>query len=246
MVGAIYLIGYVPIEAIQQEGRAVNQNILIVVVVMLVAFFLCCLLYYFNQRQQSKVRREREAERELHSKQLAEALQAAQIASKSKTTFLSNMSHDIRTPMNAILGFTTLLAKDADNPVKVREYTRKITASGQHLLSLINDVLDVSKIESGKVVLTIGEFTLNSLVSSVDAIIRPMANARSQNFDVSVTGIKHEYLVGDETRINQILINLLSNAVKYTPKGGNIWFRIIGLEASMNISVLKWRMTDMG
>lgn len=228
--GEIYLIGYVPIEAIQQEGRAVNQNILIVVVVMLVAFFLCCLLYYFNQRQQSKVRREREAERELHSKQLAEALQAAQIASKSKTTFLSNMSHDIRTPMNAILGFTTLLAKDADNPVKVREYTRKITASGQHLLSLINDVLDVSKIESGKVVLTIGEFTLNSLVSSVDAIIRPMANARSQNFDVSVTGIKHEYLVGDETRINQILINLLSNAVKYTPKGGNIWFRIIGLE----------------
>lgn len=227
--GGIYLIGYVPIEAIQQEGKAVNQNIMIVVLVMLVAFFLCCLLYYFNQRQQNRVRREREMEREIHNKQLAEALQAAQIASKSKTTFLSNMSHDIRTPMNAILGFTTLLAKDADNPVRVREYTKKITASGQHLLSLINDVLDVSKIESGKVVLTIGEFTLNNLVSSVDAIIRPMANARDQNFDVTVIGIKHEYLVGDETRINQILINLLSNAVKYTPKGGNIWFRLIGL-----------------
>ena len=228
--GSIYLIGYVPIEAIQQEGRTVNQNIIIVVTVMLAAFFLCCLLYSINQRQQNKVWREREAEREIHNQRLAEALQAAQIASNSKTTFLSNMSHDIRTPMNAVLGFTTLLAKDADDPVKVREYTKKITASGQHLLSLINDVLDVSKIESGKVVLTIDEFTLNDLVSSVDAIIRPMAQARGQSFHVEVTGIKHEYLMGDETRINQILINLLSNSVKYTPEGGSIWFRIIGLK----------------
>ncbi|MDE6815610.1 MAG: response regulator [Lachnospiraceae bacterium] len=227
--GAIYLIGYVPIEAIQQEGTAVNQNILVVVAVTLIAFFLCCLLYYFNHRQQERSRKEREEERELHNRQLSEALKAAQVASSSKTTFLSNMSHDIRTPMNAILGFTTLLTKDADNPVKVREYTRKITASGQHLLSLINDVLDVSKIESGKVVLTIGEFTLNDLISSVDAIIRPMANARKQSFNVTVTDVKHEYLVGDETRLNQILINLLSNAVKYTQEGGNIWFRIIEL-----------------
>lgn len=228
--GTIYLIGYVPIEAIQQEGATVNQNIFIVVAVMLIAFFLCCVLYYLNQRQQNKIREEREKEREIHNKQLAEALQAAQIASNSKTTFLSNMSHDIRTPMNAVIGFTTLLAKDAENPDKVREYTKKIMASGQHLLSLINDILDVSKIESGKVVLTVEEFTLNDLVSSVDAIIRPMAHAREQKFFVEVTGIKHEHLLGDETRINQILINLLSNAVKYTPKGGNIWFRIIGLK----------------
>lgn len=228
--GTIYLVGYVPIEAIQQEGATVNHNIYIVVAVMLIAFFLCCILYYLNQRQQNKIREEREKEREIHNKQLAEALQAAQIASKSKTTFLSNMSHDIRTPMNAVLGFTTLLAKDAENPDKVREYTKKIMASGQHLLSLINDILDVSKIESGKVVLAVEEFTLNDLVSSVDAIIRPMAQAREQKFFVEVTGIKHEHLLGDETRINQILINLLSNAVKYTPKCGNIWFRIIGLK----------------
>ena len=227
--GSIYLIGYVPIEAIQQEGKAVNQNIYTVVMVMLAAFLICCVLVYRNQRQQIKLRQERESEREIHSRQLAEALQAAQVASRSKTMFLSNMSHDIRTPMNAILGFTTLLAKDADNPAKVKEYTAKITASGRHLLSLINDVLDVSKIESGKVVLTIGDFTLSDLVSSVDAIIRPMAKERNQSFDVSVTDIKHEYLIGDETRINQILINLLSNAVKYTPEGGHIWFRIIGL-----------------
>ncbi len=228
--GTLYLIGYVPIEAIQQEGRTVNQNILIVVAVMMIAFFLCCLLYYLNQRQQNKIRKEREAEREIHDRQLAEALQTAQAASHSKTMFLSNMSHDIRTPMNAVLGFTTLLEKDAENPEKVREYTKKIMASGQHLLGLINDVLDVSKIESGKVVLAIEEFTLNDLVSSVDAIIRPMANMKEQMFSIEVTNIEHEYLQGDETRINQILINLLSNAVKYTPQGGNIWFRIIGLK----------------
>ncbi len=226
--GTLYLIGYVPVEAIQQEGNSVNQNILIVVVAMLAAFFLCCVIYFLNQRQQNKIREERERERELYNKQLAEALQAAQIASNSKTMFLSNMSHDIRTPMNAVIGFTTLLAKDADNPEKVRAYTKKIMASGQHLLSLINDILDVSKIESGKVVLSVEEFTLNDLVSSVDAIIRPMAAAKQQRFHVEVTNVVHEYLLGDETRINQILINLLSNAVKYTQEGGNIWFRIIG------------------
>ncbi len=228
--GAIYLIGYVPVEAIQQEGKSVNRNILVVVVVMLTAFVLCCSLYFFNQRQQEKLRKEQEAEREVHNRQLAEALQAAQIASNSKTMFLSNMSHDIRTPMNAVLGFTALLARDAQNPEKVRDYTKKIMASGQHLLSLINDILDISKIESGKVVLAIEEFTLNDLVSSVDAIIRPMAKAKSQNFHVEVRGIRHEYLMGDETRINQILINLLSNAIKYTPEEGSIWFRIIGLK----------------
>lgn len=228
--GTLYLIGYVPIEAIQQEGRTVNQNIFIVVAVMLVAFFLCCLLYYLNQRQQNKIRKEREKEREVHNRKLAEALQAAQAASNSKTMFLSNMSHDIRTPMNAVLGFATLLEKDAENPGKVREYTRKIMSSGQHLLGLINDILDVSKIESGKVVLTAGEFTLNDLVSSVDAIIRPMAAAKEQMFHVEVKNIAHEYLLGDETRINQILINLLSNAVKYTQQKGNIWLRIIGLK----------------
>ena len=227
--GTIFLVGYVPVEAIQQEGRTVNQNIVLVVAAMLGAFFLCVLLYYISWRQQERVRKEREEERRHHSQQLAQALRAAQIASESKTTFLSNMSHDIRTPMNAVLGFTTLLSKDAGDPAKVREYTKKITASGQHLLSLINDILDVSKIESGKVVLTFDQFALSDVVTSVDAIIQPMARDRRQDFHVEVSGIRHEFLAGDETRINQILINLLSNAVKYTPEGGHIWLRIIGL-----------------
>ncbi len=227
--GTIFLVGYVPVEAIQQEGRTVNHNIATVVISLLAAFSLCIVVYYLNWRQQDKVRQEREAERRLHAQQLSEALRAAQIASESKTTFLSNMSHDIRTPMNAVLGFTTLLARDAEDPAKVREYTKKITASGQHLLSLINDVLDVSKIESGKVVLNPERFALNDVISSVDAIIQPMAKAKGQEFHQEMTGLRHEYLVGDETRINQILINLLSNAVKYTPEGGKIWLRIIGL-----------------
>ncbi len=228
--GTIYLVGYVPVEAIQQEGKTVNQNIMIVVASLLTAFFLCIALYYRNWKQQDKLRQEQEQERKIHNCQLSAALQAAQIASESKTMFLSNMSHDIRTPMNAVLGFTTLLDRDAENPAKVREYTKKITASGQHLLSLINDILDVSKIESGKVALNLEKFDLNDVVSSVDAIIQPMAKARKQSFHLEVSGIRHEYLVGDETRINQILINLLSNAVKYTPEGGQIWFRIIGLK----------------
>ncbi len=226
--GAVYLIGYVLIQAIQQEGDAVNQNIYIVVIVMLVAFFCCCTLYLFFERQHDKIRKERESERELYNSQLKEALQAAQIANHSKTMFLSNMSHDIRTPMNAILGFATLLAKDADSPDKVREYTKKIAASGQHLLGLINDVLDISKIESGKVILTIGEFALNEMISSIDAMIRPAAKARNQEFSITVIGIKHERLLGDETRFSQILINILSNAVKYTQEGGKICLRIIG------------------
>lgn len=245
--GTLFLTGYVPIEAIQREGKAVSQSIFIVVAVMLAAFMLCCVLYYFNHRQQNRLRAEREAERELHNRQLAEALQAAQLASSSKTTFLSNMSHDIRTPMNAVLGFTTLLERDAGNPEKVREYTKKITASGQHLLSLINDVLDVSKIESGKVVLNLAEFALNDMVSSIDAIIRPMAAARSQKFTVEVKDIKHEYLIGDETRINQVLINLLSNAVKYTPEGGNISLRIIGLrQRSSQFEHIRIEVEDNG
>ena len=245
--GTIFLVGYVPVEAIQREEQTVSHNILIVVGSMLTAFFLCIVLYYLNWRQQDKIRKEQETERKLHNQQLAEALQAAQIASESKTTFLSNMSHDIRTPMNAVLGFTTLLATDAENPDKVREYTKKIMASGQHLLSLINDILDVSKIESGKVVLNYERFSLKDVISSVEAIIQPMAKARGQEFSMEVTGIRHEYLVGDETRLNQILLNLLSNAVKYTPEGGHIWFRLMDLkQRSSQYAYIRIEVEDNG
>jgi len=160
---------------------------------------------------------------------LKDALSTAVAANSAKSNFLSNMSHDIRTPMNAIVGLCTLLTKDAENPDRVREHTKKIAASSQHLLGLINDVLDMSKIESGKTTLNISEINLAELVNEIVTIIHPQAKAKSQEFDVSVTDMRNEHVLGDKLRINQILINLLSNAVKYTQVGGHILLRITQL-----------------
>ncbi len=157
---------------------------------------------------------------------LQEALTAARSANKAKSNFLSNMSHDIRTPMNAIVGFSVLLEKDADNPEKVRDYTRKITASSQHLLSLINDVLDMSKIESGKTSLNVDRFSLPELLDELNIILLPQAKAKNQTFEIHVEGAPPKQLLGDRLRLNQILINLLSNAIKYTPDGGRIEFMV--------------------
>lgn len=205
-----------------------------VLVILAVTAVLCLvaaavsIVYARNQRRICNNRTDQLKEQEEKVRQMEDALAAAESANHAKSMFLSNMSHDIRTPMNAIIGFSALLMRDAENPVKVREYTRKVTASSHHLLSLINDVLDISKIESGKMVLNISEFELADTVSAVDTVIRPQTNARKQTFDVHVSGLQHEQLIGDETRINQMLINLLSNAVKYTQEGGHIELRVTG------------------
>ncbi len=153
---------------------------------------------------------------------LRDALAIAKTANESKSVVLSNMSHDIRTPMNAIVGFAALLQRDAGNPEKVREYTRKITSSSQHLLGLINDVLDMSKIESGKTTLNLSVVSLAELVEELGAMMQPQAKAKHQQFKIDVYDIYNEEILGDRLRINQILINILSNAIKYTPEGGRI------------------------
>ena len=153
---------------------------------------------------------------------LAEALRMAQVASRAKSAFLSNVSHDIRTPMNAIVGFLTLMQNEADNPAMVREYAQRIDAASRHLLGLINDVLDMNKIESGSATLNISELNVAEIIDEINTIIRPQAKARRQHFEISVSPIACERLRGDKLRINQILINLLSNAVKYTQEGGHI------------------------
>lgn len=150
------------------------------------------------------------------------ALEIAEEASQSKSTFLSSMSHDIRTPMNAIIGFSFLLGRDADKPDKVRAYTRKITSSGHHLLGLINDVLDMSKIESGKATLNLSEENIAEIVEGIDTIVRPQMKAKGHTFHVQVRDVRHEDVTVDKLRLNQILLNLLSNAAKYTPDGGEV------------------------
>ncbi len=178
---------------------------------------------------------------------LEQALEIAKVANESKSMFLSNMSHDIRTPMNAIVGLSALLQKDADNPEKVRNYTRKITASSQLLLGLINDVLDMSKIESGKTTLNISEITLAEIVEELGTIIRPQAKAKHQEFEITVNNVVSEHLLGDKLRINQVLINILSNAVKYTPNGGTIDMSVQQFpHTSKNYAKFRFTIKDNG
>lgn len=153
-------------------------------------------------------------------------------ASKAKSDFLANMSHDIRTPMNAIVGITRLMAHDKRDPEKMDAYIQKVQLSSQHLLSLINDVLDMSKIESSDVTLNREPVSLAEQVGQVESIVRPQTDDREQTLSVRVHGISHEYLLGDAVRLRQIFINLLSNAVKYTPNGGHIAFDLEELASS--------------
>ena len=191
--------------------------------------------------------KERAAMQEQHNVQLQEALSIAREANEAKTTFLSNMSHDIRTPMNAVIGFSTLLAKEPDNSVKVREYTRKIGAASNHLLGLINDILDISKIESGKMSLRQSVFSIDELMESINVIIRPMAGEKRQSFQISMGDMSHELFVGDKNRLNQVLINLLSNAIKYTPMEGHIHFTVTDLGgSSASVERIRFVVADDG
>lgn len=156
------------------------------------------------------------------TEQAEQAMQEAQRANRAKSDFLANMSHDIRTPMNAIVGITKLMAHDKSDPEKMDTYIRKVQQSSQHLLSLINDVLDMSKIESGSVTLNTEPVSMAEQVAQVESIIRSQTEERDQDFEIRIREIHHEYLIGDAVRLRQILINLLSNAVKYTPVGGRI------------------------
>lgn len=189
---------------------------------------------------------DRTEDREMRNN-LSQALNVAKSANEAKSNFLSNMSHDIRTPMNAIIGYATLLAKDADNGEKVREYTRKISYSGQHLLSLINDILDMSKIESGKTMLNIEQFSLPEFIEELYAMLSAQTDAKKQTFEVHTKGNIPEYVLGDKLRLNQIMLNILSNAVKYTPAGGDIHLRVETMKQKVHNHVhLLFTVKDNG
>ena len=155
-----------------------------------------------------------------------EALQTAENANKAKTDFLSNMSHDIRTPMNAIIGITSLIRHDAGNKTKVIEYADKIDISSQHLLGIINDVLDMSKIEAGKTVFKYSDFSILDFIQELDTVFHSQIYEKQQTLTIIKENIQHEWVNGDQVHLMQIFSNLLSNAVKYTQEGGKIHFLV--------------------
>ena len=157
---------------------------------------------------------------------LSEAVRAAETANKAKSTFLSNMSHDIRTPMNAIIGFTTLAVSNIDDRERVRDYLGKILSSSNHLLSLINDILDMSRIESGKIHLEETEVSLSDVLHDLKTIISGQIHAKQLELYMDAMDVTNEDVYCDKTRLNQVLLNLLSNAVKFTPAGGTVSVRI--------------------
>lgn len=160
-------------------------------------------------------------------KDLIDALTAAKHANNAKTQFLNNMSHDIRTPMNAIIGFTALAAGHIDEPEKIKDYLKKITTSSKHLLSLINDVLDMSRIESGRVKIDEKEVHLPDVFHDLRAILQPDIFSRGIDLLFDTLGVINEDVICDRLRLNQILLNLLSNALKYTNPGGTVSIRLI-------------------
>ena len=157
---------------------------------------------------------------------LSEAVRAAETANKAKSTFLSNMSHDIRTPMNAIIGFTTLAVSNIDDKKRVRDYLGKILSSSNHLLSLINDILDMSRIESGKIHLEETEVSLSGVLHDLKTIISGQIHAKQLELYIDAMDVTNEDVYCDKTRLNQVLLNLLSNAVKFTPAGGTVSVRL--------------------
>ena len=176
-----------------------------------------------------------------------EALQTAENANKAKTDFLSNMSHDIRTPMNAIIGITSLIRHDAGNKAKVIEYADKIDISSQHLLGIINDVLDMSKIEAGKTVFKYSDFSILDLVQELDTIFHTQIYEKQQTLTIIKENIQHEWVNGDQVHLMQIFSNLLSNAVKYTQEGGEIQFFVEECETKSSVyAKYRFLVSDNG
>ena len=178
---------------------------------------------------------------------LSEALAQAQYANNAKTTFLNNMSHDIRTPMNAIIGFTSLAVTHIDNKEQIRNYLGKIMTSGNHLLSLINDVLDMSRIESGKVKIEEKENSLPEIMHDLKTIVQSDVKAKQLEFYIDTLDVANETIICDKLRLNQVLLNILSNAMKYTKPGGMVSVRVIQTaEAPEGCATYKFSIKDTG
>ena len=251
------------------EYVAVNTqklvNIVMVVIIGFATVFsiaaVCAGWIFLREKQRQELQAEKEANLRLEQYNIqltqannemrraqdaaAEALQSAERASKAKTDFLSNMSHDIRTPMNAIIGITTLMKNELHEPEKLAEHLGKLETSSQLLLGIINDILDMSRIESGKTTLNVEKMNLSQQVSRLDSIARQQAGQRRQTFTLK-TDLQHENVLGDPNRLNQVLMNILSNAVKYTPNGGHIQLEVEELPRNEHYARYRFVVQDDG
>ena len=254
----------VPAEYVAVNTQKLVNIVMVIIIVIAMVFSVITVFvgwFLLRQKQQQELRTEKEANLRLeqyniHLTQVndelrqaqvvaAEALQSAERASKAKTDFLSNMSHDIRTPMNAIIGITTLMKNELHQPEKLAEHLGKLETSGQLLLGIINDILDMSRIESGKTTLNVEKMNLTQQISQLDSVIRQQAGQRRQTFTVE-TYVQHENVLGDSNRLKQVLMNILSNAVKYTPNGGHIRLEIDELTHTEHYTKYRFVVQDDG
>jgi signal transduction histidine kinase len=254
----------VPAKYVAVNTQKLVSIVMIIIIVIAMVFSVITVFVGWSllrQKQQQELQAEKEANLRLeqyniHLTQVndelrqaqdiaAEALQSAERASKAKTDFLANMSHDIRTPMNAIIGITTLMKNELHQPEKLAEHLDKLENSGQLLLSIINDILDMSRIESGKTTLNVEKMNLPQQISQLDSIIRQQAGQRRQSFTVN-THLQHENVLADPNRLNRVLMNILSNAVKYTPTGGHIRFEVDELPRNEHYARYRFVVQDDG
>ena len=210
-------------------------------IILIISVIIVLLLVNAIRRTRKQVE-EKEKAREA----LSDALMAAENANRAKTAFLNNMSHDIRTPMNAIVGFTRLADENIDNKEQVQDYLGKISVSSQHLLSLINNVLDMSRIESGKVNLEETDVHLPDMIQELRTIIQSNITSKKLQLLIDTQNVKHEDIITDKLRLNQVLLNILSNAIKFTPEGGTISFLVGEKPSSDDIADFEFRIKDNG
>ncbi len=222
------ILNYIPASSLH---RSTVDWFLVIGVACALLFLLICDMTFMNW----------------FNKRLNEAAKEAEAANRAKSDFLSTMSHDIRTPMNAILGLTTIAQRNVDDPATVKDSLRKIGLASNHLLTLINDILDISKVESGKLTLTPVAFSIAEMSENLVNISQPMVKEKGLDFHFHVNAVEHEYLYADQLRINQVFINILSNALKYTEASGSVVVDLQELTSDAPDTVrLLYRVADTG